>query len=110
VLVLLQFVVAWSAVRFRWVDRLVKSEPTLLVHDGRLLHDALRRERVTEGEVRSAVRSGGVGDLSQAAAVVLETDGTFTVLRHADGEGVASVLRGVRRTEDGAADAPKRTN
>lgn len=36
---------------------------------------------MTKEEVRAAVRSAGVGKLEDVDAVVLETDGVFTVLR-----------------------------
>lgn len=80
VLILLQYAIAWLSVRSETVSKLVKSEPALLVYQGRLLSDALRRERVVEGEVWAAVRSQGLADLADVAAVVLETDGSFTVV------------------------------
>ncbi|HWH13540.1 MAG TPA: YetF domain-containing protein, partial [Miltoncostaeaceae bacterium] len=76
----LQFAVAATSVRSARVRRLVKAEPRLLFHRGRYLDDALRAERVAHAEVRQAIRSQGVGHLSQVAAVVLETDGSFSVL------------------------------
>ena len=51
-------------------------------------------ERVTEEEIRVAVRAQGIGSLEDVAALVLETDGTFTVLRSV-GSGDDSVLKGV---------------
>jgi uncharacterized membrane protein YcaP (DUF421 family) len=80
VLILLQYVIAWLSVRSRIVSRLVKSEPALLLYRGRLLHDALRSERVTDAELYAAVRAQGVADLANVAAVVLETDGSLTVV------------------------------
>jgi len=80
VLILMQFAIAWLSVRSRRVSRLVKSEPTLLVYGGQFLPEALRRERVVEAEVRAAARAQGVADLADVAAVVLETDGSFTVV------------------------------
>jgi len=63
----------------RTVERLVKSEPTLVYRSG-FLHDAMRRERVTIDEVLQAARGQGHADLGAVAAVVLETDGTLGVL------------------------------
>lgn len=78
--VALQFVVTWLAVRSGLVRRLVKARPTLLVRDGRVLHDTLRRERVTQGEVLAAIRDRGIAGLRDVRAVVLETSGTFSVI------------------------------
>lgn len=80
VLVLLQFVIAYLAIHFSWAERLVKSQARILLTDGTIDHQALRKERVTEAEIHSAVRSAGLGDLSYVSAVVLETDGSFSVI------------------------------
>lgn len=79
-LVVMQFVVTALSVRFNRVDRLVKAEPTLLLRDGELLPGAMRRQRVTEGEVQAAARTAGVQRLDELEAVFLETDGSLTAL------------------------------
>jgi uncharacterized membrane protein YcaP (DUF421 family) len=91
----LQYVVAWTSVRVGAIRRLVKSEPTLLVRDGEFLHGAMRRERVTEHEIFAAIRSQGFGRLGDAGAVVLETDGSFSVIANAP-EGRSGALADVR--------------
>ncbi len=81
----LQYVVTWSSVRAPWVRRFVTGEPQLVLHRGEFLHRTLRRVRVLEDEVRAAVRSQGVARLEEVEAVVLETDGSFSVVRRPDG-------------------------
>ncbi len=88
----LQYLVTWSSVRVRWVRRLIRSEPTVLLHRGKLLEQAMRRERITEGEVLAAVRSAGVARIEAVEAVVLETDGSLSVMRSSK-EGPATSLR-----------------
>ena len=78
-LVALQYVVAWASTRVRTVERLVKSEPTLVYRDG-FLRAAMRQERVTEDELVQAARGQGHADLGSVRAMVLETDGTLSVL------------------------------
>jgi uncharacterized membrane protein YcaP (DUF421 family) len=77
----LQFVITWSSVRASWVRRVVTGEPLLLLYRGKFLPDALRKARVAEDEVRAAVRSAGLATLEEAQAVVLETDGSFSVIK-----------------------------
>jgi uncharacterized membrane protein YcaP (DUF421 family) len=79
-LVALQFVIAWSSVRSKAISGLVKSEPALLFYRGAFLHDAMKRERVTEDEVRAAVRESSAASLEEVEAVVLETAATITVI------------------------------
>jgi uncharacterized membrane protein YcaP (DUF421 family) len=85
VLIGLQFAFAWATVRSARVERLVNGQPALLLHRGRFCHARMRRERVTEQEVRAAVRAAGAGRLEDVDAVVLETDGVISVLRQVGG-------------------------
>ncbi len=78
-LIALQYSVAWLSVRWPWFRHAIKSEPTLLFYQGVYLHKALRRERVTEKEVLAAIRGSGAAHPGKMMAVVLETDGSFTV-------------------------------
>lgn len=89
VLVLLQFGVTWLSVRSRWMRRVVKAEPTLLVHRGTMRDEALRRERVPRAEVDAALRSQGIASIEDVDAVVLETDGSFSVIKRLAGSGSA---------------------
>ena len=82
-LISLQFVITWLSVRSKTLSKLVKAKPTLLVYQGNYLHDALRTERVTEEEILAGLRERGVSSLTEAAAVILETDGTLNVLKQA---------------------------
>ncbi|MBE0534590.1 MAG: DUF421 domain-containing protein [Phycisphaerae bacterium] len=77
----MQYAVTWSSIRARWIRRLVTGEPSLLLYRGAFLSAALRRVRVTEDEVRAAVRAAGCAALDKVEAVVLETDGSFSVIR-----------------------------
>lgn len=78
-LVGLQWVVAFASSRSRWMERLVKAEPTLLYRDG-FLRAAMRKQRVTADELRQASRASGHADLDEVTAIVLETDGTLSIL------------------------------
>ena len=80
VLILLQFLITWLSVRFTGVQQVVKAQPALLFYRGEFLRAAMKQERLTEEELRAAVRSHGISDLEEVEAVVLETDGTVSVL------------------------------
>jgi uncharacterized membrane protein YcaP (DUF421 family) len=82
-LILLQFVVTWLSVRSGAIRRIVRGEPTLLLYRGEFLRTAMRSQRVTESEIQQAIRSQGIADAS-TQVVVLETDGSFSVLPAAE--------------------------
>jgi uncharacterized membrane protein YcaP (DUF421 family) len=93
----LQFVVAWSTVRLPSAKSVLTARPTLLLRGGVPRYDALRQQRVNLDELRQAVRGVGAGDLHAVAAVVLETDGTLSVITTSQlGDG--SALEGVQGT------------
>ncbi|EJW09949.1 hypothetical protein A33M_0764 [Rhodovulum sp. PH10] len=79
-LITLQYVITWLSVRSERIQEIVKAEPTLLVHRGRFLETAMRGQRITREEILAALRASGVADPHDAAAVVLETDGTVSVV------------------------------
>ncbi len=76
----LQWVVTWLSVRSAAVRALVKSDPVLLLYQGSFLDQQMHRQRVLEAEVRAAVRESGHASLAGIEAVVLETDGSFSVI------------------------------
>lgn len=82
-LIVLQFVITWLSVRSERFERLIKSEPSLLMHGGQFLDSALRSQRITRDEVLSVLRSQGESDVAKVHAVVLETDGSMSVLTSA---------------------------
>ncbi|MBW7851502.1 MAG: DUF421 domain-containing protein [Rhodospirillales bacterium] len=80
----LQYVVAFLAVRSAAFRKAIKSEPALLFRNGEYLRVAMTRERVSEDEIRAAIRAAGQPDPSRVAEVVLETDGSFSVVGGAE--------------------------
>lgn len=87
--------------RGRWF---VTAEPTLVVRRGEILQDAMRRARLTRGELDQAVRSSGLGGLHDLGAVVLETDGSLSVVPEAavaDGSCLVGVTGWSRADTDG---------
>lgn len=79
-LIFLQYAITWLSVRSNRFQSLIKAEPTLLVHEGRILEDALRRQRVTREEIEAAVRLAGHPDIGAVRTVVLETDASLSVV------------------------------
>jgi uncharacterized membrane protein YcaP (DUF421 family) len=79
-LILLQLVVTWLSVRSQRFQSLVKAQPALLVRDGRMILSAMLAERVTSEEILAAVRGSGNSQLEENCSVVLETDGSLSVV------------------------------
>lgn len=98
VLVVLQWIITRLSVRFPTVEHWIKAEPRLLVLRGQLQRDAMRAERVTEAEIHAAVRESGLTAVEDVHAIVLETDGSFSVMQRRGSS--ASALAGVKGYDD----------
>lgn len=79
-LALLQYVLTKLSLWSRFIRKTVRSRPTLLVRDGKLFDQAMYHERVTTDELAEAIRNNGQGRLDDVGAVILETDGSFSVI------------------------------
>lgn len=94
-LILFQFIITWISVRSSVIQKLIKSEPALLLCRGKMQHEVMKRERIAEGEILAAIRASGISAIEDADAVILETDGSFSVIQNLD-DSSASALKDVR--------------
>lgn len=94
-LAFLQSVITGLAAHSSIFQKLFNAQPTLLLYQGALRTKILKKERVTEGEVLAALRSSGLASVEDAAAVVLETNGSFSVIQELN-NGFGSTLRDVK--------------
>lgn len=94
-LVSLQFIVTFVVVRAPWAAHAIKNKPRLLLYRGEMLEDVLRSERVVAAEVQQAIRTSGALRVEDVHAVVLETDGSFSVI-HEPPAGDATALGGMQ--------------
>ncbi len=79
-LVAAQWAVSWASVRKPLARRLLRAEASIVFDDGRFDDSVLTSERLTRGEVLQAIRASGCGDVERVAAVVLESDGSLSVV------------------------------
>lgn len=79
-LVLLQYLVTLTASRSRLFCRVIKSDPRLLLYNGTPLDKALKSEHIARNELLAAVRKSGHSTFDEVGAVILENDGSLSVL------------------------------
>ncbi|MEH6480187.1 MULTISPECIES: DUF421 domain-containing protein [Pseudoalteromonas] len=95
VLIGLQYFITWLSVRSSKFASLIKAEPSLLLSNGEYCTAALKSQRVTKSEIRAAIRGAGILAIEDVAAVVLETDGSFSVLKQNNNSGLKTALSDV---------------
>jgi uncharacterized membrane protein YcaP (DUF421 family) len=82
VLVGLHRLLAWAAFRSEAIGRLVKGEAVVLAENGQLNQANMRRNHITENDLREGLREGGnIGAVQDAEAVRLERDGSISVVK-----------------------------
>jgi uncharacterized membrane protein YcaP (DUF421 family) len=87
-----QTILAKIAAHFPRAEGIINGDPALLLSKGKFIHSALRKERVTEEEVRAAIRAKGINRVEDVDAVILENDGTLSVAWEAKGPGHSSLV------------------
>lgn len=80
ILFLLQWILTSLTVRSELVSKVVRDSPSILVYRGALQRSEMKRTRVTESEIMSAVRENGYAELKNIALVVLESDANLSVI------------------------------
>jgi uncharacterized membrane protein YcaP (DUF421 family) len=85
-LIFLQYLITTFSTKFEIVKYIITNKPILLVYNGEILSDVMKKERITKDELFAAARSSGVTQLEELAVVVLETTGDITVIRKTEGE------------------------
>lgn len=76
----MQYAVTWTSLRSARFRRWIKAEPRALLRDGQMIDHALRSERISPDEVEAAIRKAGFADSEEIALVMLETDGSMSVV------------------------------
>lgn len=76
----LQWVTTWSVMHSSRVARLVKPLPRVLMKNGAVQREDMRRERIAHEELEAALRSAGLERSGTAAWVVIESNGQLSVI------------------------------
>jgi uncharacterized membrane protein YcaP (DUF421 family) len=76
--------VAYLSFRFPRLDDLIAGQPTVLIQDGNILYQNLKRELLTEHDLFHALRKSQIDpdtDLPQLKRVSLDSDGSIIIVR-----------------------------
>lgn len=79
-LLILNRLFTWMVVQNPKLREAMYGQPVLIVRDGKLLTDTMRKEGVTRNHIMAAMREHGLGDLDQVQMAVLEVDGTISIV------------------------------
>lgn len=73
-------VLAWLSWRSRRFENVVEGRPQVLIHDGMVFGDVMKRAFVTRHDLRKALRHAGCERVADVHFAIIENDGTISVL------------------------------
>ena len=68
--------------RSKRFSKFVQGEPLILIYQGQLISDHLKKAKISDDEVEAAIREHGVAHFSDVDLAILERDGNISVLSH----------------------------
>lgn len=81
VIALAQYVTGWLTFFSHTMDRLLEGVPAVLIRDGALQPEAMRKERVNEQELMALLREQSIDDVREVKLGTLEVSGQLAVLK-----------------------------
>jgi uncharacterized membrane protein YcaP (DUF421 family) len=75
------FVNSFASYRSKTINDLTGGTPTVLLQDGKIIHDALAKERMHEDELHAELRLAGVSSPNQVKTATLESSGKVSVIQ-----------------------------
>lgn len=78
-------VLSWLTFSSRKLESVLDGEPRVIVCDGQIVKENLRRDRLTRAEILSEMRLAGIGSLSEVAWAILEPRGKMSFIQRAGG-------------------------
>lgn len=80
-LILNYFIAEFSGANRRF-RKFVQGQPSLLVHDGKVIESHMAKEHVSMDELQRALREHGIASYHDVALAVLEVDGSISCLKY----------------------------
>ena len=96
-----ELLISWLCLKSSRLRALCFGKPSILMQDGRIRLEELRRNRFSLDELCEELRGKGVTDLSTVRCAVLETDGTLNVLLNTASQAVTPKQMGLEVPDGG---------
>jgi uncharacterized membrane protein YcaP (DUF421 family) len=80
----LQYIIATLHQKVPFVQKFTQAEPCIMFWKGQYQRNEMKRENITEENIRAAVRQEGIGNMSIVDAVVFETTGDMSVIENVE--------------------------
>lgn len=79
-LFVVNYLLKYLQFRFPGLGKIIQGDATMLIYEGKVLREHLKKVKMTEDELMQAVREHGVESISEVDLAILEVDGSISVL------------------------------
>lgn len=90
---------AFVSMRYQRLRRWIAGAPTVLIENGKILEENLRKLRYTLDTLNHALRDKGIFDIGEVEYAVLEVNGSLNILQKPEFRPVTKKDLGIRPTE-----------
>jgi uncharacterized membrane protein YcaP (DUF421 family) len=95
-LLALYVLTGWLAFRYRRVESLIQGTAAVLINDGHVQIDVLRKFRITDDDLRTTLHQHGLLHVTEVKRAFVEPDGEITIIKQQDYEEARPILEGAR--------------
>lgn len=71
----------WAAIRWRVADKALGGEPTIVIMNGKIMEESMKKMRYRISDLTEQLRGNSVFDIGQVEFAVLEANGQLSVLK-----------------------------
>jgi uncharacterized membrane protein YcaP (DUF421 family) len=79
-LVALNYGMSYATFKSKRLEALIEGRPQVIIHNGRVFEDVMRRAKLTHHELTAALRQAGCSCPEEVQAAILENNGSISVV------------------------------
>ncbi|MBN8583746.1 MAG: DUF421 domain-containing protein [Ignavibacteria bacterium] len=74
------FVIEKLALKSKFMKRFLEGNPVVIVRNGRIYSQKMKKENLTREDLDEALRQNGIKDIKNVEKAILETDGGISII------------------------------
>ena len=79
-LFVVNFIFKYILYKFPKASKLIQGQPLMLIYEGKVIEDNIKKAKISIQEIEEAVREHGIGSIEEVDLAILEVDGNISIL------------------------------
>ncbi|MFM6928972.1 MAG: DUF421 domain-containing protein [Bdellovibrio sp.] len=80
-LIAAHWLISYMSFKYKGFAHFVDGKPEVLIHNGKLIHVTMRKEKITQDELDSILRQNGVSKIEEVKVALVESNGQISVIK-----------------------------